>query len=132
MQNISYYHKLTKFGRTISLSVAQSIFINTLVPRLAKIARNGTINITPANVIHAGFTGFEELKLPPGELDQIREAFAYACANVLLCAMVLLAVGFVTTWVQPLFFLNKATIKNQDEEVENFGGDESQRKEFRM
>jgi len=76
-------------GATLSVGIAQSIFITSLTKRILQ----KTTAVSPKTVIAVGATRLETLKLKPEILQQVRGAFSFGVHNTLVFALVLACIA---------------------------------------
>jgi uncharacterized transporter YbjL len=75
--------------RTLSIGIAQTIFINSLSTHLKK----STSKVTPEAVLAAGATRLETLSLDPKTLRVVQSAFSLGVVNTIIFALVLACIA---------------------------------------
>jgi hypothetical protein len=79
----------SQLGGTLSVGIAQSIFINSLTKRILE----KTTAVSPKVVIAAGATRLETLDLQPEVLKVVQGAFSFGVVNTLIFALVLACIA---------------------------------------
>jgi predicted exporter len=106
------------FHSTISIGVAQTIFINSL----SKHLRESTSDTTPEAVLAAGATRLETLNLHPKTLQAVQSAFSFGVVNTIIFALVLSCIAVPMAFAMEWKNVKKVAAEREKDNVEGVDG----------